>query len=587
MNVAEFLISIVEGLGVDRAFSLTGGMAMHINRAVAASAIHVIYGNHEQACVAGADGYARIHEHQRVGLAIVTSGPGVTNIVTAVVSAYQDSVPLIILAGQVKTADVNRHGVRSYGAQEVPSIELMRPITKHAIRYTPSTVSDELLATLFAAAMVGRKGPVFIEVPLDVQSSTVSDATTRRSAILRRIADLQRQTPAIPANVLGDLIGHVAEASRPVLFIGNGLRVAGVSRVRARQFASRLGIPVLTTWPSVGYFGADDPLHFGCPGGLAPTHSNRILQSADLVLFLGVRGDLLTTAFAPARFGKRAKRYFVEIDPLEAAKFLDMDTVVPVVADLATGFSQLESALPTWRGDAAWLDSCRAWRMEDEQQEAAAFGNDEALNTRAIARVMAEELSDISLVTTASGYGIEGFARFFAPRSGCDVLYAGHCLGSMGLGLPTAIGAAAANTRQVLCIEGDGGIMLNIQELLTLQANPSISLPIVVLNNQGYLSISRSQRRAFSDEFGASVHSGLGLTDFSKLVAAFGYTYRQIHTEQQLRESLRDVAATQASRLFLDVMVGQDDYRGPAVVTKFRDDGTPYSTDLEEVSWSR
>jgi acetolactate synthase-1/2/3 large subunit len=587
MNVAEFLISIVEGLGVDRAFSLTGGMAMHISRAVASSSLRVVYGNHEQACVAAADGYARAYDHRRPGLAVVTSGPGVTNVLTSLVSAYHDSVPLIVLAGQVKTADVNRHGVRSYGAQEVPSLALTTPVTKRAIRYLPALVSDDELAEVIGASLSGRKGPVFIEVPLDVQPTTVSDAAARRDAILQRIQALREEGPAIASDVLADLRARFSAASRPVLFVGNGLRLAGINAERLRQFATRLGVPVLTTWPSVGFVGVDHPLHFGCPGGLAPTHSNRILQSADLVLFLGVRGDLLTTAFAPERFGKRARRYFIEIDPLETEKFRNVPEVTSVVADLAAAFLQIEDALLAWSGDAAWLAECRAWRVEDANNEAMVFGANDSLNARTIAGLLSDELRGVSLVTTASGYGIEGIARFFGPRIGNDMLYAGHCLGSMGLGLPTAVGAAAAEVRRVLCVEGDGGIMLNIQELLTLQANPWIPLSILLLNNQGYHSISRSQQRAFSAEFGASDRSGLALADFQHLALAFGYQHVLVTSASELRTALRRLMQEPTERVLIDVIMGSDDYRGPAVVTRFRDDGTPYTSDLEDISWSR
>lgn len=587
MKVAEFLVSIVEGLGAEVAFSLTGGMAMHLNRAVAASGLRVVYGNHEQACVAAADGYARVHDHQRPGLAIVTSGPGVTNIITALASAYHDSVPLVVLAGQVKTADLNRFGVRSHGAQEVPSLDLTAPVAKRALRYTPATISDEELAEVFGAALSGRMGPVFIEVPLDVQPVEVPGAATRRDSILREVQRLRYEAPTIPAEVLDALRTQLHAARQPVLFVGNGARLAGIARERIRSLAEQLGAPVLTTWPSAGYFGADHPLHFGCPGGLAPTHSNRILQAADLILFLGVRADVLTTAFAPERFGKHARRYFIEVDPREAGKFPAEAGVVPVMAELAASMAQLEATLTASAGDPAWLAACRQWRDEDAAQEAQAFAGVEALNARAVGRAMAQELSGVALVTTASGYAIEGLARFFAPRAGCDMLYAGHCLGSMGLGLPTAIGAAAAAARPVICVEGDGGIMLNIQELLTLQANPGIALPILILNNRGYLSIARSQRRAFADEFGASDRSGLALADFRRLAPVFGYQYRQVRTVRGLRRVLRALMAHPGERVLVDVMLGGDDYRGPAVTTRFREDGTPYSSELEEVNWTR
>jgi acetolactate synthase-1/2/3 large subunit len=587
MNVAEYLIALLEGLGVDRAFSVTGGMAMHINRAVAGSRISVVYGHHEQACVAAADGYARIHDHQRPGLAIVTAGPGVTNIITALASAHHDSVPLVVLAGQVKTADINRLGVRSYGAQEVPALELVGPVAKAALRYTPESVDDEALAAALATALAARKGPVFIEVPLDVQSREVPEAEARIAAVLAAVRRLAHPPRPLPEQAVAQLRDRWAASRQPVLFVGNGVRLAGITRARLRAVIDRLRVPVLTTWPSVGMVGADHPLHFGSPGGLAPTHSNRILQGADLLLFLGVRGDLLTTGFAPANFGKRADRHFIEADPAEARKFDGMDRVTCHLADLADAFAQLEQVLAPSPAHRRWVARCRAWRTEDRQGEALAFGGEAVLNARTVAGILSAVLRDRTLVATGSGYGIEGIARFFAPRHGADIAYGGHSLGSMGLGLPTAVGAAAAGHRPIVCVEGDGGLMFNLQELFTLQANPALCFPILVLNNGGYASIARSQRRAFNSEFGASAASGLATPDFRTLARAFGFRYQAVSTPRALRRALGVLGRGGAERVLLDVQMAGDDYRGPAIVTRFREDGTPYSSDLEDISWSR
>lgn len=586
MNVAEFLISIIEGIGVDRGFCLTGGMAMHINRAAAASSIRMIYCNHEQACVAAANGYATIHNFQRPGLAIVTSGPGVTNTLTALASAFHDSVPLIVLAGQVKTSDINRLGVRSYGAQEVPSLQLVSPLVKAALRYVPDEVDDDALVSALKAAVTGRKGPVFIEVPLDVQAREVRDSASRREDILSAVLQPTRASKSTPCIPLKDLDDRFDSSLRPVLFVGNGTRIAGITRERLRAFMSRLQIPTLTTWPSVGLAGTDHRYHFGCPGGLAPTHSNKILQAADLVIFLGVRGDLLTTGFSPEKFGKRAHRIFFDIDELELGKFAFHENTLTCNLDLSVVFSEIEGVLKPSFAHGDWVKQCEAWRDEDSRAEALAFNADSEMNARNIALVISDAMSEVTFVTTSSGFAIEGFARFFKPKNGCDMIFGGHCLGSMGLGLPNAVGAAAADHRAIVCVEGDGGVMLNLQELLTLQANPRIPLPIIILNNNGYESISRSQKRAFGCEFGASESSGLASPDFKKIADAFGFGYVRVLDLTGLQQAMRDIAQTRA-RWIVDVIVSRDDYRGPAIVTRFREDGTPYSSDLEDVSWVR
>ena len=584
MNVAEFLVTIAQRLGTDTAFSLTGGMAMHINRAVGASGLQVIYCNHEQACVAAADGYAKMHEYLVPGLAVVTSGPGVTNVMTSLTSAYHDSVPLILLAGQVKSADINRFGVRSYGAQDIPSLDLVKPIVKDALRYIPTEIDDQRLAELFASALSARKGPVFIEVPLDVQPMAVAAGEKRISVILAIVASLTSIGIPLSSENQAMIYDACRNAKRPIVFLGNGNRIAGVSRERLLNLVEQLGAPVLTTWPSTDLLDGQHHLHFGCPGGLASTHSNRILQNADLILFLGVRLDLLTTAFNPALFGKRALRIIIDIDPAELNKLSSLPNTLLIQSDISGIYNWLASKMNSNFQCSDWLVYCENLRDEDAVQEEQSFGQSRSLNARNVAKVFADRLTGKTLVATGSGYAIEGFARFFSPTRCNRLFYAGHSLGSMGMGLPNAIGAAAADIGPVICLEGDGGIMLNVQELLTLQANRNLQLAIVIFNNAGYLSISRSQKRIFADEYGASASSGLGSLDLPALATTFGLDYVKATDILDLEAILTELDNGR-SRLIVDIIMGDDEYRGPAIVTKFHTNGTPYSSDIEEVSW--
>lgn len=558
---------------------------MHINRAAGASCLRVIYCNHEQACLASADGYSKMHEYQVPGLAIVTSGPGITNVMTSLASAYHDSVPIIVIAGQIKCPDINRYGVRSYGAQEVPSLELVRPIVKDALRYMPQVVTDRRLAEFFASAVSARKGPVFVEIPLDIQSSTVESAEDRVSELIQEIKALSNSASPLSSEHQEVIRKASQSASRPVLFLGNGNRVAGVSRKRLMCLAETLGAPVLTTWPSADLFDSKHYLNFGCPGGLAPTHSNRILQNADLILFLGVRLDLLTTGFNPSQFGKRADRIVVDIDPAELIKLSGLARTKLVLADVGKAIEWLEGQQTLTFRHNEWLEHCTQLRNDDGTFEARAFGEKRPLNARNIAKIISAKVSKNTLVVTGSGYAIEGFARFFSPTGGGRLFYAGHCLGSMGLGLPTAIGAAAAKVGPVICIEGDGGIMFNLQELLTLQANADIELSVAILNNGGYVSISRSQTRVFKAEYGASAASGLGSPNFRALAKSFGLDYVNVTTGSEL-EAVLDTIEAGRSRVLFDIRMEQDDYRGPAIVTKLRQDGTPYSSDIEDIAWN-
>jgi acetolactate synthase-1/2/3 large subunit len=581
MKVADFLISILRGIGVTQGFSLVGGMAMHLNRA-AGLGLQMIYCNHEQAVVAAADGYAKAADFSAPGLAIVTSGPGVTNTTTAVASAFYDSVPILLLAGQVKSADINRYGVRSFGPQEVPHAELLRPITKLSFTYYPDHVDNLQLAANLALSMTGRKGPVHIDVPLDVQTQdikTESDVAEVVAAYLSIVELDATQDGQLPPELLNSL----ATAERPIVVLGNALKIASVKQDEIHGLVNHLEIPVLLTWASMDLLDYYHPLVFGCAGGLAGIHSNRILQAADLIIFLGTRLDLLTTGFNPGNYGKNARRFVIECDPAERAKYAHIPSLEPVTLDIRTAVRALSaSPKPASEKMTAWLNTCRAWQSQNQEAEDREFTTPK-LNTYHIASLISSCKEISYVVPTASGYAIEGFARFYKPAASSRFAWAGHVLGSMGLAIPSAVGASARLGQCIACVDGDGGFLLNMQELYTLRANPQLSIAVFILNNHGYSSIKMSQTRAFQLNFGADSDSGLSTIDFETLANIAGLSYVNCQTYQDLTAVIGTLRPE--SRVMIDVHLDEDAYRGPAISTMFDANGIPYSTPLEDVMW--
>jgi len=584
MNVAEFVISIIQRMGADTAFCLTGGMAMHINRAIEESPMQVIYCNHEQAVAAAADGYAKAKYYCVPGLAVVTSGPGVMNAVNSVASAYHDSVPMYVVAGQVKTEDINRFGLRSLGAQETPQLEMLAFITKCAFRYNPKDVTDEDLASNLAQAMVGRKGPVYLDIPLDIQPQRVENFEARLDSVIKRIRTIIDADVKTESSAAQRIVSELAQAERPVLVVGNGFRIAGVTRDELRSLVELWEIPTLFTWASTDLLEHDHPLHFGCAGGLAPTHSNRMIQDADLLVFLGVRLDLLTTAYNPQNYGKNAKRLVVECDAHEIKKNGELKNTTFFLEDLRSVFGVLLKTSPTIEANKGWLDECAEWRTQDQLEEERVFATS-VLTTYQMARVLSVAPNASYIVPTASGFATEGFLRFFRPSRNVTCAIAGHCLGSMGLALPMAIGAAAALKQRVVCLEGDGGLLLNVQELFTISANPQLSLTLIVMNNGGYQSIIKSQNRAFAKEFGASKNSGLSDTNFSAIAAMVNLPYLRAANVAEFARLMADGGAPE--RCLIELTMQEDGYRGPSVTTKFDEHGKPFSTDIGDVTWTR
>jgi acetolactate synthase-1/2/3 large subunit len=580
-TIASHAVAVVTGLGCDTVFTLTGGMAMHLNRAVSAQAgLEAVYCQHEQAAVAAAEGYAHASDFRRPGFAVVTSGPGVTNTVTALMSAFGDSAPVIVLAGQIKRADINPFGVRTYGTQEAPSEAIITPCVKRFTRIDIEGFRDALVSTL-ADALSGRPGPVFIEFPLDVQGTPVSLGPEDVAQDVRRI----RETLAAAGEGSGDAAAleaqlvQLLQAERPLLYVGNGCRVAGVEDV-VRDLIDRHRLPAVFSWLSFDIVAADHPLHFGCPGGFAPISANRILGRADRILFLGARLDLGTTAFQREAFGDQAHRCFVDVDQAELRKFDGLADSQVLHADLR----HLPRATDGLTGavDPAWTSWCAEQRSTGLEEERRRLSTP-ALNNYTLAQRFSAWAQEKVLVPACSGFAEETLTRFFAPPKGCR-FFNGASLGAMGFGLPMALGAAFATPRQVVCIDADGGLMLNVQELATLSRIKRGGFILFVLNNGGYDSIRLSQVRHFGETYGTDAANGVFIPDFAELARAFQIAYRRIATLAEFDAFLAEHDPA-SPPIFVDLIIAPDEPRGPAVKTVISADGMPVTTALRDIDW--
>lgn len=581
-NIASYAVDLVTALGPDTVFSLTGGMAMYLNRAVAAHpTLRPVFCQHEQACVAAAEGYAKAADFRKPGFAVITAGPGVSNSVTSLISANGDSTPLIVLAGQIKSEDIDRYGTRTHGNQEVPSKAIITPCVKRFERLDLDNFRETLIAAL-AEGLAGRPGPVFIEIPLDVQGKRVEytedDIAAAAQAIWARASNEQDFGQAVLEQAMLALL----QAKRPLLYIGNGCRITG-SEQAAVEFVRRHKIPAVFSWLSFDILPAADPLCFGCPGGLAPVSSNQILSRADVILFLGARLDLGTTAFQRKDFGAQAARYVVDIDPAELRKFDGFDNTVAVRADLRS-LANAIAALPELAGkaDADWLPWCTQQRARYMVEESEKLSSGEMNVYNLTQRISAWATGSV-VIPASSGYAEETFSRFFRPGENTR-FFNGAALGSMGLGLPHAIGAAFSAGRRVISLEADGGIMLNIQELATLAHYSPRGFVIFLLDNGGYESIRASQWRHFGILSGVDVNSGVNIPSFRKLCDAFGLRYVSIDSLRAF-ESLLPELDDQAPPILVDLHIPNFEQRGPGVRTTMSADGKPATTPLGEISW--
>lgn len=578
IKLSDYVFQFLAELGVRHVFLLVGGGAMHLNDSLARrNDIGFICNLHEQACAIAAEAYARVTNH--IGVALVTTGPGGTNAITGVVGAWQDSIPCLFLSGQVKRPDLmNDRGVRQMGVQEVDIVSLVRSVTKYACTITdPSTIRYHLEKAVFLAR-TGRPGPVWIDIPLDVQATWIEP----EKLLGFDQKDIERSDNSPPLEKqIEEIIDLLNEADRPVLLGGNGIRLAG-AQVDFLRLVRVLNIPVLLTWPAMDLLPDNHELLMGRPGSVAPRGANFSLQNSDFLLALGTRLDLILTGFAPEKLARKAKKVAVDVDPHELTKLNHV--LDRVVCEDAAVFIQevLKQAERIKRNDrSAWVTRCQKWKriypvvLPEHRQP------DDRVSSYYLTEVLSDILQpDDVIVPGSSGFGIEIFLLAFRVKEG-QRIFNTTALGAMGFGLPAAIGACMGSGRRTICVDGDGGFQLNIQELETLRR---LDLPVkcFVLNNGGYGSITAMQERYFGRLMGSDPGSGLTLPDLVKVASAYGLTACRITDQSNLRTEIEQVLKVPGP-VICDVLIRKDEQRAPSLSSVQRPNGTMMSKPLEDL----
>ena len=576
MRVADYIMERLARLGVGQVYFLPGGGAMHLNDALGRHPeLEPVLCLHEQAAAIAAEAAGKLTGGPAA--CMTTCGPGATNTVTAVLGAWLDSTPVFFVSGQVKSADLKAgSGLRMLGVQEADIVSIVEPITKAAITLTDPQAVAEVFDQLEHAALSGRRGPVWLDVPLDVQAVQVDPAKLRRARLPAAVAPVELDEPVARTLEL------LKSAKRPGIIAGNGIRMAGAVDA-FRRLAERAGVPVMPTWLAMDLIEDDHPLYGGRPGGIAPRWANFTLQNCDLLIVLGSRLDMALTAYNHAHFVPHAKKVVVDIDPAEIAK-LQMAIEVSVTADVGSFIEALDKTiaadpLPDY---SAWIAQIAAWRARYPLLLPEHADDSQGVSMYHFTDRLSELLQEGDVIAPgSSGFAAELFLLNLRIKKGQRCFH-NRGTGSMGFGIPSAVGAClASGRRQTLCVEGDGGLQMNIQELATLVA---LKLPVkcFVINNQGYASIRVSQNAHFKLLVGADSSSGLHLPDLRPLCAAYGIGYARIDSHQGLDESLLEVLGREGPVL-CEVMVQVEEPRIPRVMTRINEQGKPESGALEDL----
>ncbi|MDR2093151.1 MAG: thiamine pyrophosphate-binding protein [Azoarcus sp.] len=575
MRVADYLMHRLARLGIRQVFFLPGGGAMHLNDALGRHpGLTPVLCLTEQAAGIAAEAAGKY----RTGPAacLTTSGPGATNAVTAVLGAWLDSTPVFFLSGQVKRADLKTDAnLRMLGVQEADIVAIVSSITKAAVTLTDPARVAETFDRLEHAALTGRRGPVWLDVPLDVQAAEIDpDALPRAHHDKPAAQDLK------PAAL--QTLEHLRAARRPAFIAGAGIRMAGAARA-FRQLYETARIPVLPTWLGMDLIADAHPLHAGRPGSIAPRHANFTLQNADCLLVLGARLDMAMTAYQHARFAPHARKIVVDIDPAEIAK-LKMPIVLPVLADAGAFIHALNEALaqtmlPDY-GD--WLARIADWKARYPLLRPEHADDRQGISMYYFTDRLSGLLNGDDLIAPgSSGSASELFLLNLRLKAGQRCFH-NRGTGSMGFGLPAAIGAClASGKKRTICIEGDGGFQMNAQELATL-AREHLPVKCFVVNNRGYASIRASQTASFGRLIGADESSGLRLPELSRLADAYGVPCARIGQHAGLENALADILDAEGPVL-CELLAQPDEERIPRVMTRLNAQGQPETSPLEDL----
>ena len=558
---------------------LTGGGCMHLVDSVGRQqGLEYVCCLHEQAVAFATQAHAEFTGS--LAAALVTTGPGGTNAVTGLAAAWLDSSPCIFISGQVKRADLlTARGVRSMGPQELDIVSVVSPLTKFAkTLLDPNNVRYELERAVYLAN-TGRRGPVWLDIPLDVQAQMIEETT------------LKGFTPEPPSKEtdlrekVSRTIELLKQAKRPVLFVGNGARLAHQHGL-VKCVADRLKIPVLLTWKSMDMLPEEYRWFAGRPGSVASRGANFTQQNADYIIVVGARLDMPQIAFSHKNFARGAKKVLVDVDPSEIAKF-EMPIDLPVTADAGDFLSELldQLSLVHLPDSSAWVAKTKDWVTKypmiipEYWHQNPGFVN---------LYVLVDVLSDLCtsedvLAPGSSGACSDIFLQCFRVKEGQRAVNS-PSLGAMGTGLPGSIGTClASGRRRTICVNGDGGFQLNIQDLETVRR---LNLPIkyFILCNGSYASIMATQRNYFEGRMvGSDPSSHLTLPDIRKVAEAYSIESCQIQDHTNIRHRVQ-VVLNRPGPVVCAVNVSSNQVTAPRATSSLRPDGTIVSLPMEDMA---
>ncbi len=586
IKISDYIADFLTKKGIHTVFTVVGGGAMHLNDSFGHhGSLHCIYQHHEQACSMAAEGYARIDN--RMAAVCVTSGPGAVNALNGVAGAYMDSIPMLVFSGQTKTTFTIRYnglGLRTFGNQEFDIVSALGKMTKYCEMIVDPGRIRYCLEKAYETAISGRPGPCWLDIPLDVQGAYV-DSEELIGYHSEHCVNSSAAAGLYENDIL-KLVERMHLAQRPVIYAGNGIRLANAAK-DFMNLVEKIRIPVVTCWNSIDLIPTESWYYAGRGGIMGDRSGNFAVQNSDLMIAIGSRLNLYQIGYETQTWARAAYKVMVDIDEKELFKpTLHLD--LPICMDAGRFIRSFKKATSVSGYENTrfdnWLEQCNAWKKKYPVVNTRHYEQKDAVNIYAFMDQLSRKASAGSVTVVSNGSAsVTGSQAYHIEK---DQRFIMNCaMSSMGYGLPASIGAAAArNGRDVICIEGDGSIQMNIQELATLAAN-RLPVKVFIMNNHGYHQIRQTQRNVFPDRkpVGIGPESGdICFPDFSYIAKSYGLAYYKIENMEHLADRLEKILSMEGCcicEVLCDIKQGFQ----PKSATKRLEDGTLVSPPLEDL----
>lgn len=568
MRLSDYVASFFKNKGTDICFAITGAGNIRIIESFS-DVMKYVCPHHEQAAVMSAITYWRISK--KLPVVTVTGGPGALNSLMGLADAHLDSIPLILIAGQEKAEYIeSNQNMRALGVQGLRMWEVVESLTKKSFIVTDPTKIKLVLDEAYAEATSGRPGPVWIEIPQDIQWSEVIPENLVSNSFENNVSNFTNEDSDF-------ILSAINSSKRPLIWAGNGIRLSD-SVDAFKKLLEKLQVPVLSTWQAADIIKDDHPLFVGRAGQYGQRHANFALQSCDLLICLGTRVALPQRGFNDNNFAPNALKIVVDIDKTELSKF-NFDNYKSMCCNVKDVIDKLNQKIESSMSFSKWKNLCDYWKskypMVNEDYTS------EGVNSYFFIDRLSDFLNDDEIIVTDMGTSLTCTHATIRLKKN-QRLVTSTGLGEMGFGIPGAVGASLASGKRVVLVCGEGSLMMNLQELQTIQ---SLKLPIIILmlNNSGYLTIKHTHHALYKSQGNATAtddKNGVTFPDFKKVALAFDYHYKLVDDKSSLEDLLDSLSSIESS-IFVEIKMPKYQELIPKMAVQIKEKGEMYTPSLE------